>query len=227
MARRASKRLRHRAERKADFQMSLGFIIAVVFAIVLLTLAITWLQQVIGNISGITDDLTKQAQSKIQETFNTQNTNFAVWPPQYSLSAGKSLKLLAGIRNDEPQGNTINYYINVIPADSSLCQSGLNVDAQGNPKPFSQCQTAKGESVSALMRSWITFDRTLSTVQVGTTAYKSVEVGPPNNAPKETYIYTAVACTVPSGTSTVNSADCTATSPNLWGNPQSLTIEVT
>ncbi len=208
--------------------MSLGFIVAVVFAIVLLTLAITWLQGLIGDISGLTDDLTQQSQIKIQETFQQSDAAFAIWPTQYNLQAGKSLKMSAGIKNTDQEGNSLKYYINVIPADSSLCQGGNNADAQGNPKPFDQCKTTKGESVRMMMRSWITFERTAGTVQVGTTAYKSIEVKPAKNAPKATFIYNIVACILPPGSSTtVDPSSCTVTSGNLWGNPESLTIEVT
>ena len=84
-------------ERKAAFQMSLGFIIAVVFAIVLLSLALTWLRGTIENIIGLTDDLTQQAQAQLRESFTSTATSFAVWPNQYNLNPGKGLKMSAGI----------------------------------------------------------------------------------------------------------------------------------
>lgn len=195
--------------------MSLGFIVAVVFAIVLLTLSITWLQQLIGNIGGLTDDLTQQAQAKIQETFQAQKTNFAVWPTQYAISSGNTLKMSAGILNNDPAGSNRIFALNVVPVASSICQTGQ----------FESC-TVKGTDMKSYMRNWVTFPDSAETVLVGTTGYRFITITAPLDAPKGQYLFSVVACAdVPKGTLPVSST-CTQTSSSLWGNSASLAITV-
>ena len=58
--------------RKGAIELSLGFIVTVVFAVVLLSLAIVWLNSIFPTLFGITDDLFQQAQTQIQETFQKE-----------------------------------------------------------------------------------------------------------------------------------------------------------
>ena len=55
---------------KGAIELSLGFIVTVVFAVVLLSLAIMWVRGMFGNIDIIAVDLTRQAQDEISATFS-------------------------------------------------------------------------------------------------------------------------------------------------------------
>ena len=114
--------------RKGAIELSLGFIVAVVFAVVLLSLAILWLNNLFPQLFSITDDMFQQAQTKIQETFQNSQNNFAVWPPKYDLARGRELKMAAGIENDASDSDTHRFVINVIPATASdsVCPGGAN-----------------------------------------------------------------------------------------------------
>jgi hypothetical protein len=101
-------------KRKGAFQLSLGFIVAVVFAVILLTLAITWVNQIMGQIGVLTDDLTQQASEKLKETFAETDQRFSIWPDEYALSRGHALKMLAGIINREPDSDRHEYSILVV-----------------------------------------------------------------------------------------------------------------
>jgi hypothetical protein len=103
------------AERKAAIQLSLGLIVAVVFAVVLLSLAITWISDLIAQITRITDDLTKEASEQIKEIFSKTDQKFAVHPQNWPLDRGHELKLLAGIINKEEDSQAHNFVVNVIP----------------------------------------------------------------------------------------------------------------
>ena len=207
--------------RKGDFQMSLGFIIAVVFAVVLLTLAIVWLQGIIGDIGGVTNDLTQLARSELTETFHNTQRGFDISPRTYDLAAGKGVRLLAGIRNRAPDGRSHKFVINVIPsaASSNVCP-GNNVAA---------CNPPEGSgTMSTYMRSWVTYDSLVTPVQIQEIGFKDITIKTPRNAPQGTYIFKVVACYdgenaafgVPS------SEECQPDSDDVWSTTQELTIEV-
>ena len=86
-------------------QMSLGFIIAVVFAVVLLSLAIVWLRGMMENVSGLTVDLTQQARNELSDTFKQTRSNFAIWPTRQDMDRGETLILSAGVKNNDPDGD--------------------------------------------------------------------------------------------------------------------------
>lgn len=197
--------------------MSLGFIIAVVFAIVLLSLALTWLRGMIENIIGITDDLTQQAQSNLRKAFEETQSSFAVWPSQYNLKPGKGLRMSAGIENDATDGKDHIFVINVIP-----------VNADDNVLSAKGC-TVFGRSCKLYddLVKWITFDKTTGIIKVNSVGFKFIEIRPSNDAVKGTYLFNVIACYNQVAGSTPSSAGCTETSDNLWGgSAQQLIISV-
>jgi hypothetical protein len=211
------------ARRKAAIQMSLGLIVAVVFAVVLLTLAITWIQGMIGDITGITKDLTQQAQTKLQDTFADTNTNFAVWPTDYPMKSGETVKLLAGIKNNAPDSQRHNFVVNIVPsgASYSICPE----------QDVSVCQHDSGMTLGEFMTTWAAVDRVRSNIDVQSTAYKSITIEIPNTGVKAgSYIFNVVACYDRTGTGGIvepNSLECLSDSDNIWSNAASLTIQVT
>lgn len=197
---------------KGAIEMSLGFIVAVVFAIVLLSLALAWLQGIIGGVTQLTDDLTQQAQNKLQETFEQTNNNFAIWPTRYDLTRGKELKMAAGIRNDAQDGMDHKFLINVIPSATSndVCPNGID-----------SC-TISGKDAIAAMTEWVTWDMSSSVVQIGKTAYRQISIKPSSNAKSGTYIFSVISCKDPITTPSA----CTPETLNWGGSAQQLIITV-
>jgi len=198
---------------KGAIELSLGFIVAVVFAVVLLSLAILWLQGIIGNIGGLTDDLTQQAQSKLQETFQSTQNNFAIWPDRYNLDRSKELKMSAGIKNDADDGQNHQFVINVVPAAASRgpCASG----------DISTCTGPGGASMTEFMQGWASWDNQAGIIQINRVGYRTISVKVPSNAVSGTYIFNVIACMDVSSYSA-----CTPQTLNWGGSAQQLTITV-
>jgi hypothetical protein len=102
---------------KGAIEMSIGFIVAIVFAVVLLSLFIAWMQGFFGQINVITDDLTQEASVRLKDTFRKTESNFAIYPNEWTLDRGHELKLLAGIVNRDSDSQRHNFVVNVIPTD--------------------------------------------------------------------------------------------------------------
>jgi hypothetical protein len=214
------------ASKKAAIQMSLGFIVAVVFAVVLLSLAITWIQGMIGDITGITEDLTQQASAKLKNTFAETNQNFAVWPNDYRITRGNGIKFLAGIKNNAPDSKKHEYVINIIPAGASpsICDT-RNVET---------CESSVTgyDKVSDFMLSWTTVETTVTSAPPLGTPEKSLTIEVPTSAETGWYIFNVVACydrTDTGGILDLNPADsfnCMTDSNNIWSSAVSVTIQV-
>ena len=196
-------------QRKGAIELSLGFIVAVVFAVVLLSLAIVWLNGLFPQFTSLTDDLTQQSQSKVQETFQNTQNNFAIWPSRYDLARGKELKMAAGIKNDADDGQNHQFVINVVPAaaSDSVCPGG-DLDA---------CGTLKSN-----MQSWVSWDRAAGVIQINRVGYRTISIKPTSNAKTGTYIFNVVACTEP----ITGYQECTPQTLNWGGSAQQLTIAV-
>ncbi len=203
--------------------MSLGLIVAVVFAVVLLTLAITWIQGMIGDITVLTKDLTKQAQTKLQDTFAETTTNFAIWPTHHEMTPGETGRLSGGIKNNAPDSRRHDFVLNVVPAGASytVCPSG----------DISTCDSPNsGVSLDEYMSRWATVERTISSIAVQSTAYKTITIETPITAQSGSYIFNVVACydrTETGSIVTPSSTGCMGNSDNIWSNAASLTIQVT
>ena len=206
------------AEQKAAFQMSLGFVIGLVFAIVLLSLALVWIRGVFEGFTGLTDDLTQQSQSALSDTFSTTTANFAVWPSNYELKPNTKLIMSAGIDNNAGDGQDHEFVINVIPAAASS-----NVLAARGCSTFDQCPLLKEE-----MAKWTTFVTSSTLVQISTQGYRDINIKPAADAVKGFYIFNVVACYDKGGTGSVpTSGNCVANSPSLWGgSAQQITITI-
>jgi hypothetical protein len=193
-------------QKKGAIELSLGFIVAVVFSVVLLSLAIMWLNNLFPQFTSLTDDLTQQAQSKIQETFQQSQNNFAIWPSKYDLAKGRELKMSAGIKNDAADSLNHQFVINVIPASASdtVCPGG-DLDACG--------------SIKTTMQSWVSWDKQSSTVQANKVGYRVITVKP-ENAKSGTYIFNVVACMEP----ITSYQGCTLQTLNWGGSAQQFSV---
>lgn len=104
-----------RGKQKGAFQLSLGFVIGVIFAIVLLSLAIIWIQNLMASMGGLTDDLMQEGGIKIRDAFKDTSTKFMVYPSEWSMERGKKLMLVAGIVNRATDSMSHTYVIKVFP----------------------------------------------------------------------------------------------------------------
>lgn len=206
---------------KGAFQMSMGFIIAVVFAIVLLSLTLAWVRGLFGGVTSLTEDLTQQAQSNLRDAFRETGSNFAVWPNQYALDRGTGVKLSSGIENDAPDGLTHYFKINVLPSAVSndvLTASGCtSLDA---------CPVLKQN-----LPTWITVNPTANPGVIGQVLFSPIDVTVPANAMSGTYIFSVYACydgssTNPSAAQVPANCDATTPAQNVWANPVQLVITV-
>ncbi len=102
-----------RTQRKGAFQVSMGFIITVVFAVVLLTLALPWLTETVSQISGVTHQVTDLARSELLNEIAQTGAKVGIAaPPVTAWRRGETGAFAIGIKNKyTDQGKT--FYINV------------------------------------------------------------------------------------------------------------------
>ena len=99
--------------RKADFQMSMGMIIAVVFAVILLSLSITWIQGLFGDFGSITHKTTDVAQQNLLENLASSGNKVGIAAPAVtSWAEGETGSYSIGIKNDDVDDEH-TYYVNV------------------------------------------------------------------------------------------------------------------
>ncbi len=211
------------AKRKAAFQMSLGFIVAVVFAVVLLTLSVTWVQDLFGGVVTLTDDLTQDAHNKLQEEFRSTSKNFAVWPSRRTQTAGTTVVLSAAVDNDADDGEKHDYVLNVVPsaASASVCPGG-DLETCSSP--------TASKSLKEYMQDWVTWDSGTRTVSINTIGFWDITVEVPSDVMKGQYMFNVIACwdrddvgdeVIP------NSVQCESVSDNIWGgSAQPLTMVI-
>ena len=120
-------------QKKGDFQLSLGFIISVVFAIVLLSVAIVWLRGAVEDITGLTTGLSQEARQALTNTFRTEKTTFNVYPTRPEVKPGARVVVGVGVNNIASDGLSHLYAINIIPSavSENICANGLTCTASG------------------------------------------------------------------------------------------------
>ncbi len=196
-------------QKKGAIELSLSFIVTVVFAVVLLSLAIMWLQGFFGQLPGISNNLVQQAQAKIQDTFANTQSNFAIWPTQYPIKAGDNIRMCAGIKNDADDGMGHDFAIKVelVSASLSICSTG-DVTTCGNLK-------------TTVENNWLSYNKKKSPISIGgIDACRPIDLTVPANAKKGNYIFDILACK-----DVASSDECTA--ENMWGgSAQHLTLTV-
>jgi len=184
--------------RKAAFQLSLGFIIAVVFAIILLTLSITWLQNMFSGIVDITETLRQEASIKLEETFQQTDDDYAIWPPEYQTGPGTKISVTAGIKNDAMDGKSHKYAVNTL----------VEVVPQGVSNDY--------------VKSWITWIKSPKSITANSYDKIPIDITIPDGAKKGTYMFRIVACAdimsdPPHASTSVSADSCLADSNNIWG----------
>jgi len=187
--------------KKGAMELSLGFIVMVVFAVILLSLAIFWVRGFFVSLEPLTVDLTQQAQSEISKTFQNTDKNFAVWPSRYTIAPGKRLILAAGIKNNDEQGNKLYFAINM--RLSSTNAPGVDIDTVTN--------------------EWVLVPG-VTKADASSTANTELTLNIPANAKAGSYLFSIYACYGETAADAGTPVDCNIESDNLWGSPQPVTI---
>jgi hypothetical protein len=185
--------------KKGAIELSLGFIVTVVFAVVLLSLAIVWVRGMFVNIDLIAVDMTRQAQEEISKTFSETTSNFAVRPARPDITRGTKLIVQAGIKNTDASGKLLNFVINIKPGNTNT------------------------KITKDVMAGWIT-QTTETYAGPNDIAYRDVIISVPQSAETGAYMFDVFACY--SETSGLDPATCDSSSGNKWGVPQTLTVNV-
>lgn len=189
--------------KKGAIELSLGFIITVVFAVVLLSLAIFWLRNFFIGLEPLTVDLTQQAQTEIAKTFQNTDKNFAIWPSRYTIQPGKKLIMAAGIRNNDEQGRVLYYVVNM-----------------------EITSTDSGESLESV-NDWVLVPGAATKIDPASSATRDLTLNIPANAKQGNYLFDVYACF---GAGTASAAglpsNCNINANNIWGSPQPVTITV-
>lgn len=180
---------------KGAFELSMSFIITIVFAVVMLTLALTWLQGYFQQTNDMSDQLFKQGQTKLQNLFAEGTDNFYIWPDRYDLELSKDTKLAfaVGLKNDADDGENHKFAVNVY---ATQVPAGMTV---------------------AGVNKWVEFDRTAKTITIGDAdPTRKVSLTVPKNAKKGNYFFQVAACWDMDGKAPTSSA-CNGDSDNIWG----------
>ncbi len=188
--------------RKGAIQLSLGFIITVVFAVVLLSLAIYWLRGFFTGLEPLTVDLTQQAQSEIAKVFQNTDKNFAIWPARYSVEPGNKLIMAAGIRNNDQAGRVLYYVINM---KATSTDSGENLDQ---------------------VNTWVLVPGTATKIDPAATANRDLTLNIPSAAKQGNYLFDVYACYGESAEGAGTPSGCDINAANIWGSPQPVTITI-
>jgi hypothetical protein len=196
-----------KAGSKGAIELSLGFIVTVVFAVVLLSLAIFWIRGMIGTVGTLTDDLTQKAHDTMSETFNAGKANFAIYPREYKLSPGSGVKLSLGVKNDDRDGQPHDFVSHIYPAMASS-----SIISSYGCSSFDTCEQLKTD-----MLSWLTYSNEKYRIQPNVFRFWDVSVVLPNNVVKGIYQYDIVSC------EDMDFSGCDRVSTN-WGSTLSLQI---
>jgi hypothetical protein len=188
------------SSKKGAIELSLGFIITVVFAVVLLSLAIYWLRGFFVGLEPLTVDLTQQAQSEIAKVFQNTDNNFAIWPSRYTIQPGSKLIMTTGIRNNDVEGRNLYYVVNmkITSTDTSM---GL-----------------------AAIDGWVLVPGSATKIDASSTANRDLTLNIPSDAPQGNYLFDVYACYGESVSSAGTPADCDINAGNIWGSPQPMTV---
>ena len=186
-------------KRKGAIQMSLGFIVAVVFAVVLLSLAIIWIRGMFADVNIVVQDMTRQAQEELGKVFSETTSNFAVRPSRPEVRRGTQLIVQAGLKNNDPSGKDLYFVTHIKAADTNT-----NVPV-------------------STMDTWVT-QSTETFAGPNNLAYRDVIITIPYNAETGAYMFDVFSCS--SETSGLSVTGCQIDSPNKWGTPQTLTVMV-
>ncbi|MEE9323144.1 MAG: hypothetical protein V3U72_01235 [Candidatus Aenigmarchaeota archaeon] len=113
--------------KKGAIQLSLGFIVMIVFAVILLSLAIVWIRGMMESVTWLTEQQIASAEAELAEVFEQQQTVFALSrtridnPPAVR---GKAYAIAIGFKNNLDSSKL---------ASDNTAYFGADVSAIGGP----------------------------------------------------------------------------------------------
>ncbi len=182
------------SQRKGAIQMSLGLIVVVVFAVILLSLLLSWVYGIFSPFTEITHKVTDVARQELLSRLAQAGGRVGIAAPAITeWTRGETGSFSLGIRNTNPAADK-TYSINVY-----LEELGGNL--AGTP----------ASSLESEVVSWLTFSRT-EFVERGGSKSSNIIIKPSANAQTGIYLLRAVVC---------DALSCTdINSPNLYGSAQ-------
>lgn len=184
--------------RKGAFQLSLSFIIVVVFAVIVLSLAIAWIQGIFEVLNPLTHSVTDVARQELLDRIARSDARVGIAAPDVTQwKRGQTGSYSVGVRNihtDQDKTFSMNVYLEEIGG--------------GLPGTAAQYQSEVGE--------WLTFSKKTFVESSGSTT-SDIVIKPPTDAEKGIYMFRIVVC---------DASSCTNLgSPNLYGSQQ-FTLEI-
>lgn len=178
-------------KQKAAFDVSLGFIIAVVFAVILLSLAIVWIQSIIPQISQITFEVTEVARQELLNNLASSGDLVGLAAPAVtSWDPGETGSYALGILNSDPD-RTITFYANVYLEDVSGGLRLSQVDQEA-------------------INDWISLAPATLDLNPSESDTLTIIIKPPTSAKAGIYSFRAAVCNADPGPE-----GCHATSPTV------------
>ncbi len=164
-------------QQKAAIEMSLGIIVALVFAVILLSLALIWVQGMFKNIGDVTHKVTDVAKQQLmQELAGGSRVGIAA-PAVTTWARGETGSYALGIMNQNPDQDK-RFYINIY-LDKYNSGTGM-LDCKGT----TSCPDAA---------EWLTFS-TSELIPKGESKASDIIIEPTTNAQTGTYMFRAVVC---------------------------------
>ena len=186
-------------ERKGAFQLSLSFIIVIVFAVIVLALAISWIQGIFPTVTDLTHKVTDVATERLLDDLTTGSGRVGIAAPAVTAwKRGETGSYAIGVRNvysDKDTRFSMNVYLEEIGGDLA------------------------GRSVSSFVtdvQKWLTFSKDIF-IEKSSSETSDLIIRPPADASTGIYMFRVVVC---------EAASCRdLNSGNLYGSAQ-FTIEI-
>jgi hypothetical protein len=163
--------------KKAAFQLSLGLIVTVVVAVVLLSLLILWLQNMIPGLERVTHQVTELAQQKLMKDLSQTGEKVGIAAPAVTTwKRGETGSFAVGIRN-KYSDKDMKFYINVY-------LEKLGGDLSGTPAGAKKSEVDK----------WLTYSSS-EFVERGKSKPTSIIIKPPaSGTDTGIYLFRVVVC---------------------------------
>jgi hypothetical protein len=185
--------------RKGAFQLSLSFIIVVVFAVIVLSLAIAWIQGLFGTITQLTFSVTEVAEQELLDRLASSDSRVGMAAPDVSTwKRGETGSYSVGVKNIHSDRD--------VTFSTSVYLEEVGGALAGSPV----------SSYASDARKWLTFSNKVFVESSGSSLSRVV-IQPPTDAAKGIYMFRVVVC---------EAASCTGlNSPNIYGSQQ-FTLEI-
>jgi hypothetical protein len=185
--------------RKGAFELSLSFIIIIVFAVIVLSLAIAWIQGIFDVLNPLTHSVTDVARTELLDRIAKSDARVGIAAPDVTAwNRGETGSYAVGVRNirsDVDKTFSMNVYLEEI----------------GGALDPSQISYYRNN-----VKNWLTFSKKVF-VAKSSSATSDIVIKPPADADTGIYMFRVVVC---------DAASCTdLSSPNLHGSAQ-FTLEI-